>query len=298
MGSGWCSAGRHEAACRVKVAASTGRRPPSSRSRPATAQRAVACRSRAGWRRQARRSGSPRAWPPGPRRGPCSDSPWEGLQPGDIPSRGIGGDAAHQAVPDLNQAAVRPQQLDIRAPVIVAVADPRRQQRRDEAIWSAPPDVELAGVGGHRDPVPAVDEQEGALPPGQGRDVGHRTLGQGCRPGSQLLVDELVSLAAGPVGEGVGDVEAGAGDAWVSGEPRLPQRVMTTANTTASAAAAAISARRLRRRAERPPGGSPGLMPATAVLPSGKEAVQGRKHSRSGLTAVSRRCGRRRRGMR
>ena len=40
-----------------------------------------------------------------------------GLQPCDVPSRGAGGDAAHPGVPDLNQAAVRPQQLDLRRDV-------------------------------------------------------------------------------------------------------------------------------------------------------------------------------------
>jgi len=83
----------------------------------------------------------------------------------------------------------------------------------------------------------------------------------------------LCSLAAVPVGEGAGDVETGADDARVPGEPRLPQPAMTTASTTASAAAAAMIPRRLRLRAERPPGRSPGLMPAIAVLPSGKEAA-------------------------
>jgi len=66
------------------------------------------------------------------------------------------------------RSAVRPEQLDIRGAVLVAVAADLslRHQPRDQAIWSARPVDQLAGVGGHRDPVPALDEQEVALPPG------------------------------------------------------------------------------------------------------------------------------------
>ena len=78
-------------------------------------------------------------------------------------------------------------------------------------------------------------------------------------------------LVAVPVGEGAGDVETGADGDRVLGEPRLPpghdgehdgQRGRDSDDLPAPAPARGAT-----------PGRSPGLMPAIAVLPSGKEAA-------------------------
>src|ERR1035441_2942519 len=73
-------------------------------------------------------------------------------------------------------------------------------------------------------------------------------------------------------GAGGGGTKTGTGGALVFGEP-WPQPTAATASTTAKAAAAAVTFRRLGRRTGRWPRGLSGLMPAIAVLPSGKDEL-------------------------
>ena len=105
--------------------------------------------------------------------------------------------------------------------------------------------------------------------------VGTSGIGALGRVAAQALKSWSVSLcgiAAEPVGEGAGDVETGAGGAWAFWEPRV-QPTTTAASTTTRAAAAAMMFRRLCRRVGRSLVGLLGLMPAIAVLPSGKDAA-------------------------
>ena len=130
-----------------------------------------------------------------------------------------------KACPIPNRRPAEPQQIEIRDDVLVAVAAGlgRRHQRRGEATWSTRPAVQLDGFGGHRDPVPALDEQEVALPPrpGSGRRA-PQPLGRAAAPRlSSSWSVSLCGLAAVPhLGEGAGDVETGAGGA--PGRPGSP----------------------------------------------------------------------------